>query len=452
MPDRDKDEQESSKPLVSRGVASILAALGAGGLAYGALRHRSLSSDPRLRKIQEQSGGKFTRVLHGDPHTGPAAPLLNFISSLKWAGGGKLRHAKEISEAYKRTGQTEHIPGAVRFPGRYGDKQLSGDVNLSANRASRESYKQIENNKWKEYEFFNKLLPGSMARSEHLPDVLKQIGYDEVPSHPDQQRKMVADLQEHLKKNYPKGYFVKDVHSANTGGKFPHDQNDMVAAFDKSLGNIDHKGRPHAVEEDGGAERVIAKLMKYGPKSVMVQERLPIAPGSELGAHWAKFTGNDKTRSKEVRVHVVNGVVMPNMIVPRFDKTMHFTPSGRKMLSGAASHAQGIIDKLPDHLREASFAMDIAPLSTGGFSMVESNPSAVSGFFAPKWNAFTGLQMHKGFTGQHSVPVSAIGALGTGAAAAALTRKFAPPGGITLPSVNSEEDDAPKQAYYTLGQ
>ena len=110
------------------------------------------------------------------------------------------------------------------------------------------------------------------------------------------------------------------------------------------------------------------------------------------------------------------------------------------------------IDKLPDHLREASFAMDIAPLTTGGFSMVESNPSAVSGFFAPKWNAFTGLQMHKGFTGQHSVPVSAIGALGTGAAAAALTRNFAPPGGIKLPSVNSEDDDAPKQAYYSLGQ
>lgn len=421
-------DQESSR-TISPGVGALLAALGTGGAAYAALRHRTLSADPRLRAIQLASKGKFTRVLESSDTkgSGPLAYLKRLATRLSWAGGGDVLHRKGMSKV--PTGAPEKIEGAVRHYTRRGDMHLSGDVNLSANPAAREAYRQIDNNKWKEYEIFNKAMPGAMGRSEHLPDILKRLGYDRVPSDVAGRKKMFRELQGHLHEQYPQGFFLKDVQSANTGGRFPTDKSNLVDLLDKA-----HKDKedPWDIE---GAHRTIAKILSEGPESAMVQERLPLQKGSRAGQIWAKLRGDDPMNTKEVRVHVINGVVMPEMTVPRYDQTMKIT--GRHHLRNASAYAQKAVDKLPGELRNATFAMDVAPVTGGGYKIIESNPSGVSGLTNPKWNSRIGLQMHKAFTGQHSKPVAAIGATAAGLSAAGLAN-------TALSSRQPDPEDAPE--------
>jgi hypothetical protein len=430
MPDQEQFIPQDQQPAtpVSPGVGALLGALAAGGLSYAALRRRTLSSDPRLRAIQLASQGKFTRVLNtkGPQGSGPLAYLRRLATRLAWAGGGDVIHRPGMNKL--PMGAPEKIKGAVRHYTRSGDLHLSGDVNLSANEAARKAYNLIDNNKWKEYQIFNKALPGAMGRSEHLPDLLKQIGYAKVPTDMRGQQRMLQQLEAHIRKNYPKGFFLKDVHSANTGGRFPTDKSSFVELLQQARQNP---------ADNQGAQRVIRKLLK-DPSSAMVQERLPLQEGSRLGKLWARLRGDDPMSTKEVRVHVINGVVMPQMTVPRFDQMMKFT--GRHQLRGASRYAQKAVDRLPGHLRNATFAMDVAPIKGGGYKIIESNPSGVSGLTNPKWNSTIGLQMHKAFTGQHSRPVAALGATAAGLAGA----------GVAHQALSPSSEESPKQAMYTF--
>lgn len=441
MPTQDEIQEAApvapTKPgfSISPGVASLLAALGTGGAAYAALRRRTLSSNPRLRAIQLASKGQFTRILENPgPGSGPLGYLKHFLTRLRWAGGGNVIYRPGMHRLPK--GSPEKIKGAVRHYTRRGDLHISGDVNLSANPAARAAYDLIDNDKWKEYQIFNKALPGAMGRSEYLPDILKQIGYSNVPTGKNAQKEMFRKLQEHLHKKYPKGFFLKDVHSANTGGRFPTDKTNFLALLNKAR---KEKGNVYEIED---AHRTIAKILKRGPESAMVQERLPLQKGSRIGRLWAKIRGDDPMNTKEVRVHVINGVVIPEMTVPRFDQTMKFF--GRRHLRNASAYAQKAVDKLPEELRNATFAMDVAPIKGGGYKIIESNPSGVSGLTSPKWNSMIGLQMHKAFTGQHSRPVAAIGATTAGLGAAALANKALSPRPSAFAS-EQEKDKAPEQ-------
>lgn len=403
MPQNDQDGQEPSRSYLPA-LAATAGGLGAAGLTYAMLRRRRLSNDPRIRAIQEASKGKFTRIMQYGNEADISTPR-KWLDRMLLAGGGDVRYMPDIQDALDRTGKKKfNIEGAVRHYKRTGDKHVVGDVNLSATESGRAIYDKLRNDKWKEYEYFNKLAPGAMGQSEHIPDVLKRLGYKSVPSDQAGKEKMFSALQEDLRKRYRKGFFLKDVNSADTGGQFPTDKHDFVNLF----------RRPGDVES-AGPQRTLHKIIEHGPQSAMVQERLPIEQGSLL----AKLHGwrHGELSTKELRVHVINGAVFPEMTNPRFDSMMKLT--GRHHIRNANTFAQDLVNRLPKEHRNASFAMDIAPVAGGGYKLVESNPSGVSGFFDPRWNMTGGLQMHKAFTGQHSQMASGLGAAGAGAAAAA---------------------------------
>lgn len=381
-------------PSWAPALSAAAGGLGLGALGYGLLRRRTLAADPRLRAIQEASGGRFTRVLKGSE---PDSALGRWWKRTLWAGGGDVVYKKNLDAA--RKGGVVKIPGAVRHYRRDGIDFVRGDVNLSANPATRALYKRLSNDKWEEYKLFSKLAPGSMGRSEHLPVVLRRLGYDKVPADPAGRQKMFAALQEDLRARYGKGFFLKDVLSADTGGHFPTDKDDFL----KMLRRKDPESR-----------RVFDKIVA-DPRSAMVQERLPIEQASWLGRLKSRLLG-ERAATKELRVHVVNGAVLPGMTVPRFDPMMRLT--GRHHMRGADAFAAKLMRRLPAKYRDGSFAMDIAPIQGGGYRLIESNPSGVSGFFNPKWNPLGGFAMHKAFTGQHSRPVAAAGAAALGAVGA----------------------------------
>lgn len=404
------DEEKAEQPSFLRRHAGPLAGLAATAVAapllYRHLRQRRLSADPALRALQEQSGGKFTRVIEG--RAADKGRAGKFFDRLVYGGGGNVQYAGDLREAARKG--VPNVAGAVmhNMPG---EQYLNGDVNLIANRASDHVLDIFENgNKLREYQLFNHFAPESMARSESVADVLGSVGHDlrdrrqveafrrTMSDNSARRNDMFEGLEGKLREQYPKGFLLKDVDASATGGKFPSDAHNLR---DLAAG-------------DGPAAKTMVNAVK-DPRSVMVQEKLPLEQGTWLDRQFAKVRGLPST--KEVRVHVMNGAVVPDLSVARFSPTMHALD--RDKIEGANEYARGLMGKLPEGLREGTFAMDVAPLVGGGYKLIESNPGYRSGFLSAGNNPLIGPQSHKAFTGQHSKLVSGIGA-GLGAAGAGL--------------------------------
>lgn len=408
------DDEHEQQPSFLRRHAVPLAGLASTAIAapllYRHLRQRRFSADPALRALQEQSDGKFTRVIEGRSKARGA--MGRFIDKLMYGGGGDVRYTADLRDAMQR-GAKEKIKGTVmhNLPG---EQYADGAVNLIANRASDDVSSAFDyGNKLREYELFNHFAPGSMAKSESVSNVLGELGHDighrdpsrharqvevfrrNMSENASRRGEMLEGLESKLRGKYPKGYLLKDVNASATGGKFPSDSHNLR---DLAAG-------------DGPAAETLVNAIK-DPRSVMVQEKMPLEQGTWVDRQFAKIRGLPAT--KEVRVHVMNGAVVPNMTVPRFSPTMHVLD--RDKLHGANDYARELMGKLPEGLREGTFAMDVAPIVGGGYKLVESNPGYRSGFLSVGNNPLIGPQSHKAFTGQHSKMVSGIGAgLGAGA-------------------------------------
>lgn len=414
------DEEQQEQPSFLRRHAGPLVGLAATAVAapllYRHLRKQRLSADPALRAIQEQSGGKFTRVIEG--RGAERGPVGKFVDKLVYGGGGDVRYNRDLYDKM-RSGGAARIPGAVmhNLPG---EQFARGNVDLIANPASDAVSSAFDyGNKMREYELFNHFAPGSMAKSESVSNVLSELGHDLGHRDPSRHAKQVEAFRRHMSDNsarrrdmleglegklrekYPKGYLLKDVDASATGGKFPSDAHNLR----------------ELATGDGPAAQTMVNAVK-DPRSVMVQEKLPLAQGTWLDRQFAKIRGLPAT--KEVRVHVMNGAVVPELTTARFSPTMHVLD--RDKLHGANDYARDLMSKLPEGLREGTYAMDVAPLVGGGYKLVESNPGYRSGFLSAGNNPLIGVQSHKAFTGRHSQAVAGLGA-GIGAGAIGLGAK-----------------------------
>jgi len=330
-------------------------------------------------------------------------------------------------------------PGAVRHFEPEGQKLVKGPSDLSGDDAMLQLRNRIGDDKWREYQFFEKHAPGAIPRTENIGNVLERLGYRQAPPDPAQRQEMLKALQAELRATYPEGFMMKERMGFQSGGAFPteaHELADLHQQFGKTP-FAEHvtkqtradqgqlvEGLPTGPEleklmtewkkDPAYPGRVLAEIMD-DPYRAIVQRKVQIEQPKGVSNLVNKVTKNP--RSKEVRVHVEGGEAVPRLSAPRFDPTM--TVMDRKKLQGATAYAQDIVNKLPPEYRQsANFAMDIAPLEGGGFTLIEANPGGQSGLLFPDLNPLSGPTLRRTMTGRwgHSVaaPVAAAGATAAG--------------------------------------
>lgn len=420
------DEDPPAEWYRRPGVVGAGAAAASLPLLYALARHRRLSSNPELRKIQEASKGRFTRVLgKADPGTWHG----RLFDRLYHAGSGDIRYSGGSK------GKMENIPGVVRHFGPSGAKQFSGDVNVGLNK-NMPDLTEGGRDKWKEFKFFDKHAPGTMPASENMKDVLRELGYSKAPTTTEGRKRMLGDVQAHLSDRYGKGFVLKDTDGVQSSGLFPSHEDNFVnlrrryndlglREREKELRRAakgDTSQLNNALAElraapDGAyAGRVLEKMVR-DPSNVMVQEYLDQAGSKGLRARVNKALGFASER--EYRVHVENGQVVPGLVTPRYTDPLSKI-FNRGEIKEVSHQAQNLVDSLPEKYRTGTFGMDWIPTRDGKFKMVESNPSGRSGMLGLIPSSGTLLQKHyTGQWGHHAAGAMAgAGAAGIGAATA----------------------------------
>lgn len=227
-------DEVTGKPGVAdtlKKYAPLIAGLGLGGLGYGLSRTRFLSSNPVLRKIQKSTGKDLLRTPWDLDLMGPKQ-----YAELPWHEKlmRRLQHGPEVALAhgkkgYKipkelqkrlRSGEASIFdygyqePVAGRFPG------WSPEAMKLKWGRSRKGLKSPEfEDKLYEMLVLNKHVPKAGIRSEAIEDILRR---HKIRVTPENREESLRQLQEALRKEYPKGFFVKPrAFDASSAGKFP---------------------------------------------------------------------------------------------------------------------------------------------------------------------------------------------------------------------------------------
>jgi hypothetical protein len=421
----EKDDQAQGSSWAAPRAAGASAAATLGPLTYAFLRHRRLSSDPALRRIQEASKGQLTRVLHDQAPTqlpGLRGKIQNAWNRLVHAGGGNVVHTGGMYEP-------QTFEGAVRLRKPSDAMYAKGDVNVGSGGAAVVS--NLADSKVNEAAYFAQHAPGAMPRSKNLDEIMS-----DVPATLRGKPEYLDEMKKRLQQHFPSGFVLKETGGAQSSGMFPHEGHDFNKLLQeyREAGLQDKFWRAREAARGKGPSamdavysdikqhpawsgRVLEEAVS-NPYNVLAQEKVPIQKTTGL----AKVVGNalHQPSSKEYRVHVEGGAVVPELTVPRFNAMGVL--GGSKEKREAEEFARKTLAQLPPEAQTSSYAMDVAPLEGGGHRLIESNPGGESGLLTPQKNPFSGIKMFKGLTGQYSKPVAAIGAgaaaLGGGALAA----------------------------------
>jgi len=336
----------------------------------------------------------------------------------------------------------QEVPGAVRQFGPFEEAWVKGRKHTGAGGKMEALEERIGEDKWKEYQFFQRHAPGSMPETVNVGGVIKDLGYKKIPKGKKQRAQLLDELQAELRQRYPEGFIMKELGGVQSGGIFPTHKSEFSklhqqfgeSGLEKPIEQMWAGTYPGAdklnasdidkiiagwKQDPSYAGRVLQNIMK-DPRSAIVQRNVNIEKPGFLRRMVGKAMG--QPASKEVRVHVEGGRAIPELAVPRFDPTMGFMEPGK--VRGAAEHAQGIIDKLPKtYGNTGTFAMDIAPLEGGGYTLIEANPGGQSGLLFRDPTA--GPKLRKALTGRWGPGaaggMAAAGATGIGLGAGAGT-------------------------------
>jgi hypothetical protein len=315
----------------------------------------------------------------------------------------------------------------------------------------------LAENKWKEYKYIEQHAPGALPKTENLQAVLKSLKINKLPKASGKRLEMLQALETELKKRYRNGFILKPTDGSQSAGIFPSEKHNFQELYteyknqglDKKLRGLnksDNWDRDWARlrSRPGFAGRVLDEVMR-NPSRVIVQHKLPLENVSLPGKIMSTLTNRPMT--KELRVHVVNGRVVPDLVSSRYFHPLRGI-TDRKMFDEAGHYAQNIVDRLPKHQR-GNFAMDVAPLQGGGFTLIESNPGGASGMLHPENSPLNAWRLRKAMTGSYGPAAAATGAL----AGAAVTSAVA--GGVTTfaaPYIKAMMQPPPEPESPTLPQ
>ncbi len=419
-------EFEESQPAKPSNLAKYVG-LGAAGISapliYKYLRTVRLSSDPVLKGIQKASGGRYSRTLH------TAAPestfgklkdkLLFDADELHYLGAKGKDYLKDAPVRPKKFNGATFLndPGDTAY--------VKGKANVGgATPDQRRLLDSMENDKWKEYKYFNEHAPNALPPTDNLGELLKA---QKAPRDMKARQEYLKQVQTLLKSKYPDGYILKPTGGVQSAGVLPTDKHDFaelykqyrsqrlskrISQLDSLNGDAWEHSWKNLRSEPGFEGRVLHQMMR-DPSKVIVQKRMPLETKGPIGTFISNMVGANP--SKELRVHVVNGRAVPELTTSRY-----FHPEmalfERQKLKDATNFAQSISDRLPKEHQGFNFAMDVAPLQNGGFTMIESNPGGASGLLHPGSTVANPWKLRKVLTGQYGQTASTVGA-GLGATA-----------------------------------
>jgi hypothetical protein len=373
MPETSDEElslQERLRPHLPKFIAA-LAAASAGLGTYALLRKQRLSSDPALAEIQRASKGLFTRTAPGREKDTNA--LVRAANKYLFAGGGRVAYEDDLIEKARLLGKMPKLEGAVLHDG---PQFATGDVDVPGPLLERLAKIFKQGDKGVEAKIFQKYAPGSVPETVGMSSLRRSIFGDSL-----------ANYDKQLRERFPQGFILKTTMGAGTKGRLPTSA--------KSL--ADHLA-------SGGPEADVVRELLRKPSNVIAQEKLPIQQGNILDKLWGALRGTPSTR--EMRVHVFNGAVAPDMTLPRFSPFAAISPSAQHR--EAENFVKDVLQKLPQDMQKGTYAFDVAPVAHGGFKIIESNPGYLSGFLSPGHNPNVGAQLHRTFTGRTSPAYSAL--------------------------------------------
>lgn len=385
MPDSPEQEpslEERLAPHLPKFLAA-LAATGAGLGAYGYLRRQRLSSDPALAAIQTASKGKYTYLARGSEEG--TNPIIRALNKLLMAGGGDVAYAKDLNRRSRLIGQAK-VEGALLHDAAASAK---GDVDLLGKGTEAFSKLFGHGDKAVEAKIFQKYAPGSVPGTTLMSEL-------DVPFFGNR----LKAYEEQLRQKYPGGYILKTTQGAATRGKFPTDAKALAETL-----------------AAGGPEADVVKQLLKNPTKVIAQEKVRIKPGNVLDKLWGALRGTPSTQ--EMRVHVFNGAVTPELTLPRYSPFASMSTAAQA--TEAENFVKDVLNRLPKNMQKGTYALDVAPVVGGGFKIIESNPGYRSGFLSPAHNPLASFQLHRAITGRSSPIGAGIGAglAGAGAGLAA---------------------------------
>jgi len=405
-------------------------ALGAGAAAaYGAYRHARkvrLSDNPLLRALQSRAKGRLTHIDALDANVHPARGVRKKLKELvrgvdeiieetpaKWE-----RRYRHIEYPVWHEGKTKLPPRAVERASGKRRPRIRGAVHAIGYPSQALGYKsdlrlgsnltdilRLGGSKLEEAKYLART--GAVAKTESATAAVRSaIGSGK--------RKLNAAekldaLQRTLAKKFPKGYVLKPVSGAASGGVPTHQQR---------WASLLRGGDPeHA--------RWVRDVLK-NPQKYVVQEYIPIAKERALFVKTPKSGGKarkiqlGRTVPYEYRVHVVGGKVVPGASLHRWAVGREVNPFRRREIREMEAFVQDTLNKLPRKSRGVPMAIDVAKLKNGGWKIIEANPGGESGFLIPDVTKTVSKAPHavyKAVTGRSSKAEASAKALGAGGAA-----------------------------------
>jgi hypothetical protein len=360
----------------------------------------------RLRKV---GGNKMVRVLNEDRMPGIVERIKNRIHF-----GTKIEYV--VGETGESAGKNvRRIKGVVFNEGLKDAKIVRGSVNMTAENAK--LYKHFDN-KLNEAAFLQRFAPGSVAKTESMADLISKLGLKTPAANATAAEKQLflQQLEDGLRQQYPKGFFIKGIKDFNTGGNLIHDRvgnfakmhegflKEYAPARDKILAANKGAGDPAAIIQSSlrdhpfASGRTLEELMA-NPKNAIVQERM------ELAKWTTKKLPRDVQPFDEFRLHVVDGNVVPGATSHRWSITE--TVDRVDELGKIESWAQQQFAKFPRGVRQRlSFAPDVVRLEDGSYKFIELNVGGESGFLYR--NPLAANAVTEAVTGQTTVLRTAI--------------------------------------------
>jgi hypothetical protein len=255
-------------------------------------------------------------------------------------------------------------------------------------------------------------------------------------------------LEDKLNKKFRTGWVLKSRASAQSAGMLPESGLNLKALHEKYKG-IKPEQFPPRIRKTYAQLKELEQLdynkfvkAMYGnpeyrtywnlreaylnPKSVIAQPKIKFEQITPLDSFLEKLLrGKRRVGTQEYRIHAAGGRVIGGN-APRFSVTRQVANAVGVpdiSLSRAENHVQKFLNQLPPKFKNLSFSFDVGKTPKGGFHIIESNPSAHSGFLysphgAGKFDPFKVLamnQMISSLQGQATVPLAALraGAAGT---------------------------------------